>query len=150
MGTTNFYFSIALFLFAIYGIYKKPEYWQILIYQSTLFLQCYLVGYSLAKGDPLKIIMAFLALIALIIVLWPEYKKGLENQNLGPRKYSRKELIIAKKIYDSNYLADPVGFSNPNGTYEDAEVSINYLLGIIDADGKPYKKVKYESRKYPS
>jgi len=132
-------FIIAL---VVYSMFSKRMWIDFAVMAIAPVYLVYLIGFKIGTGDlgyallPLLVLILFVGTIA-----WRMKNAPEDPQEI--RFYTRDELIIAKKIYDQNCLADPEGFQPTQGTQEDAEVSIDYLLGIIDADSEKYRKVKY-------
>jgi len=133
-----------LLALVIYAFISKRKWVDIAVLGLAPLYLIYFIGYKLGTGDSNSVIFAFLVLLAYVATIFWKVKNAPEEPK-ELRTYSRKELITAKKIYDQNCIADPEGFQPSDGTYEDAEASIEYLLGIIDADSEKYKKVKYDT-----
>jgi hypothetical protein len=140
------YFNIAFGAFVcalvIYSFFTDRPWIDLAVIPTGFVFLTYSVGYDLGTGEVYKAFFSFLVLLGFTgIIIW-RIKKAPEEKE--ERTYSREELIIAKKIYDKNYLEDPEGFAETKGTYDDAQVSVDYLLGIINANAKPFKKEWYE------
>mgnify|MGYP005819356311 CR=1 FL=1 len=137
-----------IFVMILIGHFAKIEWIKLiaaLVYFPVLF---YFFGFELASNNKYSAIWTLaIILFCTGAAYWKWKRIELEEEE---RTYSREELITAKKIFDSNYLANPEDFEDTKGTYEDAQVTIDYLLGIIDADSKKYRKVKYGTRKAES
>ena len=145
--TINWIATIAILIFSVAGSYLKRDWMEIVGFIAILLFLAYDIGFQLGVNKPLvALIPGIVLLLIFSIAIWKFRKLDAEEE----RTYSREELITAKKIFDSNYLANPEDFEDTKGTYEDAQVTIDYLLGIIDADSKKYKKVKYGTRKAES
>jgi hypothetical protein len=134
-------FVIALMIYSFFT--ERPIIDKLFPWVASFFLT-YKVGYYVGIESVYSAIIAFIVLALFLAIIIGKWKKA--SQEKEERIYSREELIIAKKIYDKNYLADPEGFDETRGSYEDAQVSIDYLLGIIDGQGKPFKKEWNESK----
>ncbi|ORL43801.1 hypothetical protein IIF7_19154 [Zunongwangia atlantica 22II14-10F7] len=148
--TINWFIGITFVLSLFIGLILRKDSLAVTGFTLSVLYLTYDMGFQLAKKDFLSaIINAVVLLLVLARIAWVS-KQIEEESRTEVRTYSREELIIAKKIYDSNYLANPEDFEDIKGTYEDAQVSIDYLLGIIDADSKKYKKVMYGTRKAES
>ncbi len=145
--TINVIVAIAILIFSLIGKYFKKDWMEIVGFLAIISFLTYTIGFHLGKNEfSSAVIPSIVILLLYSIIIWKFREFDAEEE----RTYSREELIIAKKIYDSNYLANPEDFEDIKGTYEDAQVSIDYLLGIIDADSKKYKKVMYGTRKAES
>lgn len=128
----------------IYSFFTDRPWIDLAVIPAGFAFLIYIIGYKLGTGEFFQAIFVFVVLLGFIgIIVW---RWNTESDEKEARTYSREELIIAKRIYAKNQIADPEGFVPPEGTYDDAENSIDYLLGIIDADSKKYKKVQYESK----
>lgn len=128
----------------IYSFFSKRPWIDLAIIPLNILSLAYFVGYNFGVGKIIIGIVCFIALLAFTgTIIW-RIKKALAEEEKEERTYSREELIIAKKIYDKNYMEDPEGFAETKGTYDDAQVSVDYLLGIINANAKPFKKEWYE------
>lgn len=130
-------FIVALGIYALFSSRKNVD------LAFTILAPIYLIykiGFHLGAGDNSAAVLPLIILISFIAITIYRIEK---SNDVEQRSYTRKELIIAKKIYDQNCLSDPEGFQPTQGTQEDAEVSIDYLLGIIEADSEKYRKVKY-------
>lgn len=66
---------------------------------------------------------SFLALVALA---------ALRDNRENKESYNREQLIAATHIYHTNMKEDPLGFPPPDGSREEAEETMDYILGIID------------------
>ena len=108
----------------------------------------YLIGLKIGSGE---FYSAILPLIIFLIFVGTIIWRMHFSEEKEERRYTREELVLAMNIYHKNYLAEPEGFQEIDGTRLDAEVTVDYLLGIIDADNEPEftKKVEYESRLQP-
>ncbi len=138
--------NCVIIVFSLFSkFYSKIELSIIFIGLPLFYAEFWILGRAIALDHQLEIITAVIGILSLAFLIFPSFV--VLNKIINSRTYSREELIIAKKIYDSNYLANPEDFEDIKGTYEDAQVSIDYLLGIIDADSKKYKKVMYGTRK---
>ncbi|TQI71784.1 hypothetical protein JM79_2732 [Gramella sp. Hel_I_59] len=142
-------FGSFLIALVIYAFFSKRQWVDFAVLGLTPLYLIYLIGFKLGTGDLSAAIIPFVVLLAYIgTIIWKIKNAPEDPQEL--RSYTRDELITAKKIYDQNYLADPEGFEETKGTYEDAQVTIDYLLGIIDADSEKFKKIRYESKLQPA
>ena len=132
-------FVIALMIYSFFT--ERPLIDKLFPWVASFFLT-YKVGYYVGIESFYAAIIAFIVLTLFLAIIIGKWKRAQEEKE--ERTYSREELIIAKKIYDKNYLEDPEGFAETKGTYDDAQVSVDYLLGIINANAKPFKKEWYE------
>ena len=142
--------GFAVFVFALicYSFFtKRPLVDIAAIIISPLYLT-YLVGLKIGAGDIYPAIFPLIVFVVFVgTIIWRLHFSDEKEE----RRYSREELVIAMNIYHKNYLAEPEAFQEIDGTRLDAEVTVDYLLGIIDADNEPEstKKVEYESRLQP-
>lgn len=128
----------------IYSLFSKRAWIDLAVLTTSLVYLIYLIGFKLGTGDLVSAIFPFVVLLAFIgTIIWRLKKAPEETEE---RAYTREELITAQYIYDRNYIQDPEGFAQLRGTRKHAEVTINYILGIIEGDGENYKTMTYESK----
>ena len=114
----------------IYSFFTKRLWIHLTIIPLTILLLAYFIGYNLGIGEFIPAILSFLVVLIFTgTIIW-RMKFSKEKQE---PTYSREELIKAQHTYHRNFLAEPENFHpGPDGTVEEAEITIDYLIGIID------------------
>lgn len=134
-------FIIAL---TVYSFFSKRIWIDFAVMAIAPVYLVYLIGFKLGTGDLVSAILPFVVLLTYIgTIIWRIKKAPGESEE---RAYTRRELITAQYIYDRNKIQDPEGFAQLVGTRKEAEITIDYLLGIINGDSDHYKTMTYESK----